>query len=61
MMMVWYVNVGYGMGNLYLKNKQGIQYMTNGFVIWLFGLQIECFMNCSINNNVEGVDAMHSE
>jgi hypothetical protein len=27
----------------------------------LFALKIECFMNCSINNNVEGVDTMHIE
>jgi hypothetical protein len=32
--------------------------MKNGFVICF---KFECFMNCSINNNVEGVDTMHSE
>jgi hypothetical protein len=45
-----------------LANKYKI---NNGSYTWrmvfLFALQIECFMNCSINNNVEGVDIMHSE
>jgi len=30
-------------------------------MVLLFALKIEYFMNCSINNNVEGVDTMHIE
>jgi hypothetical protein len=30
-------------------------------MVLLFALKNEWFMNCSINNNVEGVDTMHSD